>query len=91
MIEELQNTINELKIDKSFVDNLLVDDKHKGICAAIISLAKPLNCQCVAEGVETEAQYTWLEEQGCNFSQGYLHSKPLPFDELLELLGLEKD
>ncbi len=78
--------IDTLKIDKSFVRDLHIDSDDAAICAAIIAMARRLNLNVVAEGVEIAEQLQFLREQGCNQIQGYLYSKPLPPAELEQLL-----
>lgn len=78
--------IDTLKIDKSFVRDLHIDDDDAAICAAIIAMARRLNLNVVAEGVEIAEQLQFLRDQGCNQMQGYLYSKPLPPAELEQLL-----
>ncbi|MCW8825908.1 MAG: EAL domain-containing protein [Gammaproteobacteria bacterium] len=73
--------INTLKIDQSFVRDLTIDSDDAAIVQAIISMAKNLNLDVVAEGVETEEQLEFLRQHGCENVQGYLLSKPLPADE----------
>ena len=69
--------IDCLKIDKSFIQNL---NEFEAITGLIVSLAKVMNLRIIVEGVETEAQLTWLKEQGCHEYQGYLFSPPVPPD-----------
>ena len=72
-----QFAINYLKIDKSFVRNMKVDVGSLAIVKAIIALAKNLNMEVIAEGVEEQSQLTLLREIGCDYAQGYFFSKPL--------------
>ena len=69
--------INEIKIDKTFVDGLPHNKGDVAIVAAIITLAKVLGFTTVAEGIENEEQLTHLEVAGCDFIQGYYYSKPI--------------
>ncbi len=69
--------VSKLKIDKSFVDGLPNNDSDICIAKSIIGLAKGMNLKIVAEGVETEEQAKWLLENGCDYLQGYLLSKPI--------------
>ncbi|RKX81866.1 MAG: hypothetical protein DRP70_17205 [Spirochaetes bacterium] len=63
------------------------DDKSDmAISKSIINMGKTLNCQIVAEGVETESQLAFLKEEGCHMIQGCLFYKPLPLVELLIVL-----
>ena len=70
--------IYKLKIDQSFIRDINIDKEDKAIVGAIISMAKSLGLQTIAEGVETVGQLEYLKEQGCNELQGYFYSKPLP-------------
>ena len=74
--------LDQLKIDKGFVADLLTDPNDAAISRAIITLAQSLSLQVVAEGVETQAQRDFLLQQGCEYFQGYLFSRPLPLEEL---------
>lgn len=70
--------IDELKIDRSFVTDVNSDRRDAAIVTAVISMAKGLGLNVVAEGVENEAQRNFLRVQGCDEYQGYLYSKPIP-------------
>ena len=74
--------LDKIKIDKSFVQDLLEDEDDATIVRAIIQLGKSLGMQVIAEGVETVEQEAYIIAQGCNEGQGYLYSKPLPAREL---------
>lgn len=74
--------LDQLKIDKSFVAEVLTDPADAAISRTIITLAHSLNLKVVAEGVETQAQQDFLVAEGCDQFQGFLFSKPLPMDEL---------
>jgi len=85
--------MDELKIDKSFIDYIIDnDDEGKSIVKAIIAMANTLSLVIVAEGVEEEIQKDFLLENGCNIIQGYYYSKPIPADEMLEFIkGMDND
>lgn len=74
--------LDQLKIDKSFVDEVLSDPHSAAIVRTILSLAGNLGLNVVAEGVETEAQMAFLSAHGCDAFQGYLLSRPLPVEQL---------
>ncbi|WP_298187412.1 bifunctional diguanylate cyclase/phosphodiesterase [uncultured Pseudomonas sp.] len=78
--------LDKIKIDKSFVQDLLQDEDDATIVRAIIQLGKSLGMQVIAEGVETVEQEAYIIAQGCNEGQGYLYSKPLPARELTAYL-----
>jgi len=78
--------ISTLKIDQSFIGSLAEGNSDGAITTAMITLAHNLNLKVTAEGVETEEQLSFLQEQQCDSLQGYLFSKPLPpklFEQLL--------
>jgi diguanylate cyclase (GGDEF)-like protein len=70
--------ISVLKIDRAFVKDLPGSHKDAAICKVVLDLARHLSLAVVAEGVETEDQLAWLDEQGCHYVQGYLTGKPMP-------------
>ena len=78
--------IDVLKIDKSFVNDLDSDEDSAIIVEAIISLARSLKLDTVAEGVESSHQLEFLIEHGCNVAQGYLFGKPIDRKNIVPLL-----
>jgi len=78
--------IDTLKIDRSFIKKVPDDPSGKILVKTIVALAKGFNMKTVAEGVETQDQLDYLWHLGCDQSQGFLHSKPVPGDELAKLL-----
>ena len=74
--------IDVLKVDQSFVRDLPGDGEDAAIVRTIISMARSLGLDTVAEGVETEAQQAFLRGEGCDQLQGYLFSAPLPAPEI---------
>ncbi|BDF95353.1 EAL domain-containing protein [Pseudoalteromonas sp. KAN5] len=79
--------IDVLKIDRSFVTDIGIDSDDEAIIESTLALAKSLGKECVAEGVETAQQLTFLRNLGCNLFQGYLFSKPIPGDDVSALLS----
>ncbi|NTS77730.1 EAL domain-containing protein [Catenovulum sp. SM1970] len=82
--------INVLKIDKSFIDHCVTNNKDHMVVRTIIQLASNLGMKTIAEGVESEDQLKLLRKEGCDEYQGYYFSKPIPakdFSELLEKQG----
>ena len=78
--------IHELKIDKSFIDEILTDEKAKRLVHSIISIGKDLKLITIAEGVEEQTQLAILQVFGCDLIQGYFFSKPLSKEHLLGFL-----
>jgi diguanylate cyclase (GGDEF)-like protein len=81
--------IDTLKIDRSFVRDILSSSDDRAIIKAIISLARTLNLRVIAEGVETHEQLTYLREQGSDGIQGFLLSKPMTPNSFRQLMKKE--
>ena len=71
--------VDDLKIDRSFIDDIGKDERGSVIIRALLGLARNLKKDVVAEGVETMDQYRFLSEQGCTKGQGFIYAKPMPF------------
>lgn len=82
--------IDTLKIDKSFIDTVIQDESTQVITESIISMVKKLGYETVAEGVETEEQYEYLKKIDCDNIQGFLLGKPMPEEELADVLVRER-
>lgn len=80
-----QIPFDTIKIDRSFVSKIDLM-KQRVLTEAIISFSNVLNMKIIAEGIENEEQLTWLQEQHCQYGQGYLFSKPIPFNKFKQLL-----
>ena len=78
--------IDVLKIDKSFIDGILIEKKSEYIINSIIELSHCLNLLVVAEGVETKEQLSYLEKSNCDIIQGYYFSKPIEFDDISKMI-----
>ena len=78
--------IDLIKIDQSFVVNLGEDLQSKALCSAVVSIGRALNIKVVAEGVETPEQLRILRQLGCDEVQGYLISKPVPANQIPQLI-----
>jgi EAL domain-containing protein (putative c-di-GMP-specific phosphodiesterase class I) len=73
--------LDQLKIDKAFIQDMMVDDTSGAIAQSIISLGRAMRLSVIAEGVETEAQREFISRLGCHAFQGFLFSRPLPVEE----------
>ncbi len=82
--------IDKLKVDQSFVRDIVIDEDDAQICCAVIGLAHSLRLSVVAEGVEHEAQLAYLRGKNCNAVQGYLVSRPLSAQEMTALFRAGK-
>ena len=82
-----QLPVQTLKIDRSFIQDILVDANDEAIAVAIIQLGKSLNLSVVAEGVESAAQADFLLRHGCSQAQGYLYSRPVAPGDILSRWG----
>lgn len=77
--------INVLKIDRSFINDVMLDRDSTELVKGIITMAHSLRLELVAEGIETEVQEEFLQLHGCHLGQGYRYGKPMPGDELAVL------
>jgi EAL domain-containing protein (putative c-di-GMP-specific phosphodiesterase class I) len=73
--------LNQIKIDQSFVRDISTDPNDAAIVKTIVAMAKSLDLEIIAEGVESEAQLAFLKNCGCNAFQGYLFGKPMPIEQ----------
>ena len=83
--------LDTLKIDQSFVRDLLEDPDDAAIVSAIIAMATSLRLNVIAEGVETEGQLSYLAEKGCNEAQGYYLGKPVPAEEFVQFFDKQSE
>jgi len=81
-----QIPVSKLKIDKSFIDDILKGEEGESIVNAFILIAKSMNLEIIAEGVETQEQEHLLLDIGCKLIQGYLYSKPIQKQNFIKLI-----
>jgi diguanylate cyclase (GGDEF)-like protein/PAS domain S-box-containing protein len=81
--------VHEVKVDRTFVNNLASDKVDAAIVGAVVDLADAMGIQAVAEGVETVEQMSALRQLGCHNAQGYLFSRPVPWEDFEALVSLQ--
>lgn len=86
-----QLPLDQLKIDQSFVRQVLTSSANAAIVESTIALAESLSLEVIAEGVETQAQQAWLLAHGCHAYQGYLFGRPVTIDALEAELDIVQD
>jgi len=80
--------IDNVKIDKRFIDGISESSEGKAIVKAVIAMCATLGLSTTAEGVEDEEQLSFLKEAGCDYVQGYFLSKPLTAERMTALIGV---
>jgi diguanylate cyclase (GGDEF)-like protein/PAS domain S-box-containing protein len=83
--------VTTLKIDRSFVTDVVTNSADAGIVRAVVAMAHGLKLNVIAEGVETKEQFAYLRESGCDALQGYWFSRPLAVDKVDQLLAEERE
>lgn len=83
--------VDEVKIDRSFVQGMATDPGELAIVRAVVDLARHFDLRVVAEGVESERTLSLLADMGCDIGQGFLFSRPLPYDRLEAWLAAQTD
>lgn len=82
----LETPFDVIKLDKKFIENMMVSEKGRLLLEQVVSMAGKLDIGLLAEGVETKDQIELLESIGCDQVQGYYYAKPMPKEEFFELL-----
>ena len=75
--------VDILKIDRTFIRYVDSDPQNASMVSAMIALASNLGMTSIAEGIETETEWSFLADRGCNLGQGYYFSKPVPAEDIL--------
>jgi EAL domain-containing protein (putative c-di-GMP-specific phosphodiesterase class I) len=78
--------IDKVKVDKSFVNNMVNDPNARAIIQAVVGIASAMDMQIVVEGIETAEQHQACLDLGCDYGQGYLFSRPLDFSAVVDIL-----
>jgi EAL domain-containing protein (putative c-di-GMP-specific phosphodiesterase class I) len=81
-----QYPLDTLKIDRAFVSNMDSSENSRRIVTSVAHLALALEMDIVAEGIEEKAQFEALRDMGCQYGQGYYMAKPMPADDIVELI-----
>ena len=84
-----QLPMSSIKIDRCFISEVTSSAQMRDLVAALIAFAKRLGLRVVAEGVETAAQLSFLKEVGCDAAQGYVFGRPMPLNDLREMLAVQ--
>ena len=79
--------LDAIKIDRCFIKDIGAAQDSTAITTSIIAMARGLELRVIAEGVETQQQLRFLRLQGCDEVQGYLFSRPVPSDDIIQLLS----
>ena len=82
--------INKIKIDRSFINDVISDHRDAAIVEGVVTMAAKLDLDVLVEGVETAAQYTYLRKQLCEYFQGYYFARPMPLEALKGFLTEEQ-
>ena len=82
--------LDVIKIDRSFVDSITESDKSESLVTMLVSLARSMNVDLIAEGIEDAAQLELLKQLDVRFGQGYFFSRPIPVDEAMKRIEQEK-
>lgn len=83
--------VSRVKIDRSFVQDVDKNEKLQMFTRALIGLAKALEIEVLAEGVETDAEMAWLTAEGCDAAQGFLVARPMPSEEIMDWVDAWRD